>query len=285
MAQKRASRRKSAPRRHRGIGFLFWVCLVGIIVAVGFAARGSIKDSLSRLSGARSSGQGTSQPAPGGAPGTGPRVTIAPLPDSGHPANPAPGRPPSGATGSAPAAPAGAAPAGSPGTAPATAPMAAQPRAPAGTPDSPPAAVRPTVRKSRLFFVTVDPAGRLLMKSVIRPIPASDSPLRDTLEALLKGPTAQELNSGMLSMIPMEAKLRAVTVSGETAVVDFNESFRFNAQGIDALNAQLRQVVYAATEFPSVKEVQVLIEGKKVRSLGTEGVRIDAPLSRSSFSP
>ena len=55
---------------------------------------------------------------------------------------------------------------------------------------------RPAVRKSRLFFVTVDPNGRLLMKSVIRPIQASDSPLRDTLEALLKGPTAQELNGG-----------------------------------------------------------------------------------------
>ena len=46
--------------------------------------------------------------------------------------------------------------------------------------------------------------------------------------------------------------------------MDFNESFRFNPQGLEALNAQLRQVVYAATEFPSVKEVQVLIEGKKV---------------------
>ena len=121
------------------------------------------------------------------------------------------------------------------------------------------------------------------MKSVIRPIPASDSPLHDTLEALLKGPTSQELNGGLLSMIPTEAKLRTVTVSGETAVVDFNESFRFNTQGVEALNAQLRQVVYAATEFPSVKDVQVLIEGKKVRSLGTEGVRIDTPLSRSSF--
>jgi spore germination protein GerM len=153
----------------------------------------------------------------------------------------------------------------------------------AGSPQTTSPVVRPVVRKARLFFMTVDPAGRLLMKSVIRPIPASDSPLRDTLEALLKGPTAQEMNSGMLSMIPTEARLRAVTVSGETAVVDFNESFRFNAQGIEALNAQLRQVVYAATEFPSVKEVQVLIEGRKVRSLGTEGVRIDTPLSRSSF--
>jgi len=275
MAQKRASRRKSVPRRHRGIGFLFWVCLIGIMVAVGFAARGSIQAAFSRLSSAPHAspvppaGQHTAAPAP--------RVTISPLPDAGQ-------RPPTAAPGGLPGAAPTGAPAAAPGTEPAGAPGTQ--RVFVGAPGNPPSAApatRPAARKSRLFFVTVDPAGRLLMKSVIRPIPASDSPLRDTLEALLKGPTSQELNGGMLSMIPTEAKLRTVTVSGVTAVVDFNESFRFNTQGVEALNAQLRQVVYAATEFPSVKDVQVLIEGKKVRSLGTEGVRIDTPLSRSSF--
>ena len=49
------------------------------------------------------------------------------------------------------------------------------------------------------------------------------------------------------------------------------------------MDAQLRQVVYAATEFPSVKNVQILIEGTTVRYLGTEGMRLDAPLSRASF--
>ena len=121
------------------------------------------------------------------------------------------------------------------------------------------------------------------MKSVIRPIPASDAPLHDALEALLKGPTSPELNGGLLSMIPMDAKLRSVSVRDDTAYIDFSENFRFNAQGTEALNAQLRQVVYAATEFPSVKNVQVLLEGKKVRYLGPEGTRIDEPLSRSSF--
>ena len=50
------------------------------------------------------------------------------------------------------------------------------------------------------------------------------------------------------------------------------------------MNAQLRQVVYAATEFPSVKSVQILIEGTKVRYLGTEGMRMDTPLSRAHSS-
>lgn len=141
----------------------------------------------------------------------------------------------------------------------------------------------PAARKARLFFASVDETGAIAVKSVIRPIPASDSPLRDTLEALVKGPTSQELNLGLVSMIPAGASLRGVVMRGDTAEVDFSESFRFNAQGVEAMTAQLRQVVYAATEFPSVKRVQVLIEGRKVTYLGTEGVRLDAPLSRASF--
>jgi germination protein M len=142
---------------------------------------------------------------------------------------------------------------------------------------------RPAVRKARLYFTVVDPAGRIALKSVIRPIPASDSPLRDTLESLLKGPTSQELNLGFVSMIPFDVRLRNVTVKGDTAVVDFSESFRFNPQGLEAMDAQLRQIVFAATEFPTVKNVQIQIEGSTVRYLGTEGMRLDAPLSRASF--
>jgi spore germination protein GerM len=153
--------------------------------------------------------------------------------------------------------------------------------APAAT--NAPSSEKPAERKARLYFAVVDPDGKLLLKSVIRSIPASDSPLRDTLRSLLKGPTAQELNLGLISMIPPDANLRSVIMQGDTAVIDFSESFRFNAQGIDAMDAQLRQVVYAATEFPSVKSVQIRIEGKTVRYLDSEGVRIDEPLSRTSF--
>jgi spore germination protein GerM len=179
------------------------------------------------------------------------------------------------------------APARNPAPAPAASPPAQQ-QAPAVSPAqkrAPEQAQKLSVRKSRLFFAAVDQDGKIALKSVIRSIPATDSPLRDTLEALLKGPTAQELNLGLVSMIPLDSRLRSVTVRGDTAVVDFSESFRFNAQGIEALDAQLRQVVYAATEFPSVRKVQVLIEGVAVRYLGMEGVRLDKPLTRTSFQP
>jgi hypothetical protein len=242
MARKKGSRTSAKAARHRGIGFLFWVCLAAILVAVGFAAQPSLQAALARISG---SGTGTTvsptRPAP--------QVTIAPL-ASDHP----------------PAA------------------AVRQPAALEPSLKPAPSSVRqPPTRKARLFFVAVDPNGKLWPKSVIRSVQASDSPLRDSLETLLKGPTSSELNNGLLTMIPVEARLLGVTVRGDTAFIDFSESFRFNAQGTEALDAQIRQVVYAATEFPNVKKVQILIEGKKVRALGAEGVRIDDPLSRALF--
>jgi spore germination protein GerM len=73
-----------------------------------------------------------------------------------------------------------------------------------------------------------------------------------------------------------------VTVKGDTATIDFSEQFRFNSLGIEGLRTQLRQVVWAATEFPTVSRVQVLIEGKHVDFLGPEGAAVDSPLGRDS---
>jgi len=249
MATKKGTRTRSGPARHRGLGFLFWVCLAAIAVAVGVAAREPLKAAFAQLS-----GKASTVPAPAR---QAPKVTVAPLTEAEQLQK---NRPPAPAV-------------------PIDRPQQASPveRSQPAQPE------RPVIRKARLYFASVDQAGKIQLKSVIRPIPASDSPLRDTLESLLKGPTAQELNLGLVSMIPTEARLRNVTVKGDTAVVDFSESFRFNPQGLEAMDAQLRQVVYAATEFPSVKNVQIRIEGATVRYLGTEGMRLDAPLSRASF--
>ena len=267
MAAKKNSRTRSSTLKSRGIGCLFWLCLLAIIVAVGYAARTQIADTFTRLV---SNG---GRPAPAT---RAPQVTIRPLPDTAIPptqTNALPG------TQAAP-------PAGSQ-----TTQGAGKPPAASGSADrvvtvarpSAPTEERPVLRKTRLFFLSVDQNGNILMKGVIRPIPQSDSPLRDALEILLKGPTSQEINLGLLTMIPEGTTLRGVTVRGDVAYVDFSESFRFNSLGIDGMKAQLRQVVYAATEFPTVKKVQFLIEGKKVDYLGTEGVSIKDPLSRSSF--
>jgi germination protein M len=78
-------------------------------------------------------------------------------------------------------------------------------------------------------------------------------------------------------------KLVSATVRGSTAVLNFNEKFMFNSLGIEGYAGQLKQVVYTATEFSNIQDVQFLIEGQKRDYLGGEGVYIGRPLSRNSF--
>jgi spore germination protein GerM len=107
--------------------------------------------------------------------------------------------------------------------------------------------------------------------------------LTETLNELIDGLLPSELNKELITLIPEDTKLLSVTVEEGTAYLNFNEAFRFNTLGSEGLKAQLRQIVYTTTEFSTVKNVQILIEGKKQNYLGPEGVYIGTPLNRHSF--
>ncbi len=168
-----------------------------------------------------------------------------------------------------------------------------QPEAGAKRPGSAPSAAAPVVaapvelikstRVAVLYFVRVDDDGSITRHEVKRTVSASDSPMTDALEALMAGPTASELGKGLMSLIPLEARLVSAQVRGSTAYLNFNEAFMYNRYGIEGYAGQLKQIVYTATGFSTVKDVQVLIEGQKRDYLGGDGVYIGKPLSRASF--
>jgi germination protein M len=138
-------------------------------------------------------------------------------------------------------------------------------------------------RQSRLFFISVTEEGQINMKGVIRPVEYVDAPLTATLGALLQGPTTVEVNQGLISLISPQTRINSVYIKGNTAYLDFNEAFRFNSLGKEGMIAELKQVVYTATEFSTVRSVQILVEGEVSKYLGPEGVAIDKPLGRDSF--
>jgi spore germination protein GerM len=142
--------------------------------------------------------------------------------------------------------------------------------------------VAPT-RKATLYFVSIDPDGRVVRKEVAREIPVSDSPLTDALRALLKGPTAQETAKGYRSLIPAGTRVLSVLVRSGVATVNVSEEFQFNQYGIEGYIGQLSEIVFTATAFSTVTSVQFLIEGQKREYLGAEGVWIGTPLSRDKF--
>ncbi len=139
------------------------------------------------------------------------------------------------------------------------------------------------LRNAKLYFVDVDDSGSISLQAVIRPVQFHDSPLTETMRALLSGLLPSELNRELLTLIPDNSNLLSVRVDNGIAYTNFNEAFRFNSLGIEGYSAQLKQIVYTATEFSTVESVQILIEGNKYDYLGPEGVFIGQPLTRSSF--
>jgi len=104
----------------------------------------------------------------------------------------------------------------------------------------------------------------------------------DTLNSLLAGPTAEEKRRGLVSFIPANTKIRSATIRGSTAYISFSEEFQYNTYGSEGYAAQLREIIWTATEFSTVSDVQFLIEGKRVDFLA-EGIYIGSPVSRTSF--
>lgn len=140
-----------------------------------------------------------------------------------------------------------------------------------------------TKRSASIFFAIVQSNGKITRKAVKREMEKTDSPLSDCIQALLKGPTLEEAKKGIRSFIPPDTKLLSAHVEHGTAVINFSEDFQFNRYGIEAYYAQLSQIVFTASEFPTVKSVQFLIDGQKKDYLGGEGIWIGSPISQSEF--
>ena len=162
-----------------------------------------------------------------------------------------------------------------------TQPGAAQPAA------SQPAAAQPAAksaetRERNIYFTQVDKDGTIHHLKVIRHVALSDSPMQDSLNAVLAGPTAEEQRRGVLNLIPPNTRILSCTVRGNTAYISFSEEFQYNTYGVEGYAAQLRQIIWTATEFSTVKDVQILIEGRRVDYLG-EGIWIGSPVNRESL--
>jgi spore germination protein GerM len=139
----------------------------------------------------------------------------------------------------------------------------------------------PARRERTLYFSRIDDDGAVLRVTVTRNLPASDSPMVDALNALLAGPSVGEQAGNIMSLIPTGTRVLSATVRGTTAYISFNEDLQYNIYGAEGYAGALRQIVWTATEFSTVKDVQILIEGRRVDYLG-EGIWIGSPIGRET---
>jgi len=160
-------------------------------------------------------------------------------------------------------------------------PVTPEPKPPASTQtqtQTPPV----QTRDRTIYFAQVNSDGQILQSKVTRRIPVSQSPMLDSLNSLLAGPSAEELKRGMLNLIPRNTRILSTMIRGSTAYISFSEDFLFNTFGVEGYVAQLRQIVWTVTEFSNVSDVQILVEGRRLDYLG-EGIWIGSPISRQSF--
>ena len=143
-------------------------------------------------------------------------------------------------------------------------------------------AMQTEMQNRALHFTRVDRGGNILRIRVNRRLPVSASPLTDALNALISGPTTDEKATGLISLIPEGTELLSAAVRDGTAFLSLSEDFQYNIYGIDGYVGQLCEIVFTATEFSTVRDVQILIQGRRIDYLA-EGIWIGSPLSRDTL--
>lgn len=251
---------------------LFWLAFIIAVTLLFVINRKKIEESLAVLKGLFSDTK-TEAPAEGGKPETN-VVTAVDTRQDKPPQSPQ--QPAAGQQAPKPDKPAE--------TKPAQPAAPAKPAEPVKPATGQPAAAQPAAKTvtRQVYMIRLDNDGSVVASKTARSLPSSDSPMQDAVEAVIRGVTADEEKKGLLSLMPKNVKILSATVQGSTAYINFSEDFMYNTYGIEGYAGQLRQIVWTATEFSNVKDVQILIDGKRVDYLG-EGIWMGSPLSRDSF--
>ncbi len=85
---------------------------------------------------------------------------------------------------------------------------------------------------------------------------------RASLQELLKGPTEKEKAQGYFTSINSGVKINSLTVEDGTAKVDFNEELEFQVGGSCRVSAIRAEIAQTLSQFPTVKEVIISINGR-----------------------
>lgn len=122
---------------------------------------------------------------------------------------------------------------------------------------------------------------------VRRAIPATRAPaekIRQALEFLLEGPTAEEAREGLFSSLPPGALLRSVRLNRNIVLVDFSPEIEAGG-GTAEMAGRLAQVVFTATQYPRQDLVRLLIEGSEIEYFSGEGLtQVERPMGRADFT-
>jgi len=130
-----------------------------------------------------------------------------------------------------------------------------------------------------VYFLKLDEKTEKIYLSRVRRRIKSESPVEAAIESLIKGPTTAEENMGYITAVPSSLKVRSINIRGRTVEIDFSGVIEDGAAGEIAIK-RVQQIVYTATQFDAADSVIILIEGKRRKTLGSDGFSISGPLRR-----
>ncbi|MDM7916863.1 MAG: GerMN domain-containing protein, partial [Candidatus Eisenbacteria bacterium] len=130
----------------------------------------------------------------------------------------------------------------------------------------------------QVFFARIDDeTGEPVLVGVPRRLPLGARPLPGSILGLLEGPTKEEWQSGLRSEIPPATSLLGVREEDGIAWLNFNDRVETGG-GTLSMQTRLRQILRTATQFPDVKGVEIMINGKVPEAFGGEGILLDHPM-------
>lgn len=116
---------------------------------------------------------------------------------------------------------------------------------------------RPGVLYPRIYLV--EGKGKYLLPVTVS-LPWTEGVAKATLEKLIEGPTpAQEMRYGLHSPLPPNTRVRGLSIREGLAKVDLNAAFLDYNPGEEEY--VLNSVLFTLFQFPSVKKVQLMVEG------------------------
>ncbi len=128
---------------------------------------------------------------------------------------------------------------------------------------------------TQLFLV--DKKGYVVPTTVM--LPETSSVAKQALEYLVQeGPVTEYLPNGFQAVLPAETVVKSMDVQDGVATVDFSQEFtQYEAKNEKRI---LQSIVWTLTQFDSVKEVAIKVEGKPLSEMPVDKTQVSSRLTR-----
>lgn len=139
---------------------------------------------------------------------------------------------------------------------------------------------------SRIFLVDGRQNGTpegAMMTSVSRELPTNTAPYRALLEALFKGPTSEEAARGLKSSLPVDITVEPEPTMEQSGILVIDLSAQLTTALGDELTNALAQIVWTLCERPEIRQVRILVEGRRLPWTRSDGTVLERPLTPFDF--